>query len=108
MLSRAVADHQAAVRTAVPMDRGEAAGRAVPLDVPEEKQGKAQEGKCPLCLSKHHVYRGGDYGHKDNNTITQTCARAHPDGQPYGLMHAFAGPLATDCRVLPLYVPHRD
>ena len=58
MLRRAVADHQAAVRIAVPMDRGEAASKAVPLDVPKkEKQGKAQEGKCPLCLSKHHVYR---------------------------------------------------
>ena len=71
MLSRAVGDHQAAVRTVVPMDMGEAAGRAVPLDVPnKEKLGKVPVGKCPLCLSKHHVYRGGDYGHTDTNTIT--------------------------------------
>jgi len=58
MLSRAVGDHQAAVRTTVPMDRGEAAGRAVPLDVPrKETPVKAPVGKCPLCLSRNHVYR---------------------------------------------------
>jgi len=105
MLSKAGGDHQAAVRSAVPTDRGEAAGKAAPLDVPErEIFDKVPGGKCPLCLSKKHKYRAGDYGHKDKNTITQSCARAQPDGNPCGLVHAFAGPLASDCRVLPLYV----
>ena len=93
MLSKAVGDHQAAVRTAVPL--------AMPK---KEKLDKAPVGKCPLCLSKNHKYRAGDYGHKDKNTITQSCARAQPDGNPCGLVHAFAGPLASDCRMLPLYV----
>ena len=105
MLSRAVGGHQATVRTAVPMDRGEAAGRAEPLVVPKkEKLDKAPVGKCPLCLSKNHKYRASDYGHKDENTITQSCSRAQPDGNTCGLVHAFEGPLASDCRMLPLYV----
>ena len=56
---------------------------------------------CPLCLSRTHVYRTGDYGHKERSTITEACARPQPDGEPCGLVHAFAGPLKTDCRALP-------
>ena len=105
MLSRAVADHQATVRTAVPMDRGEASGRAVPLDVPK-KEGKGKVGdKCPLCLSRQHVYRAGDYGHTDMATINQACARPQPDGHPCGQIHAFARPLKTDCKMLASHVP---
>ena len=66
--------------SAVPMDRGEAAGKAAPLDVPKrEIFDKVPGGKCPLCLSKKHKYRAGDYGHKDKNTITQSCSRAQPE-----------------------------
>ena len=109
MLGKAVGDHQAAVRSAVPMDKGEAVAKAAPLAVPKkEKFDKVPAGKCPTCLSKNHKYRAGDYGHKDKNTITQSCSWAQPGGNTCGLVHAFARPLGTDCRVLPVYVPQRD
>ena len=80
MLSRAGADHQAAVRTAAPMDRGEASckGKAVPMDMPKkEKRLKAPMGMCSLCLSRTHVYRAGDYGHKEVNTTSPRHAQGH-------------------------------
>ena len=65
MLNQAVADHQAALRTAVPVDMGEPAHKAAQNVVAKKKKGEGgiprnpSGGKCPLCLSPTHVYRRG-------------------------------------------------
>jgi hypothetical protein len=108
MLNTAVADHQAALKIAVPVDRGDRAAQNVvakrkPAEgIPRNPVG----GKCPLCLSTSHVYKAGHYGHTDVATITQACAKTQPDGAACGLVHAFSGPLGTDCRILPAHVHH--
>ena len=52
-------------------------------------------------MSTEHKYVRGDYGHTDRGSIIEACQRMQPDGNTCGKLHAFAGPLGTDCRVHP-------
>ena len=105
MLNTAVEHHRAAVRAGEPMEKADK--KAAPMEgVPKkdkEKRVKGPAGVCPLCLSQDHVYHVGDYGHTHRNTISEVCVRPQTDGAPCGKIHAFAGPLKSDCRQLPAH-----
>jgi hypothetical protein len=52
---------------------------------------------CSLCASTQHAYFAGHYGHTADMPITQRCPKLKNNVR-CTLLHAFAGPLKTDCK----------